>query len=129
MKNLFMMLLMVSSSMTLFAQSSNQSDEAFFLGKWNLFVEGLPTGDAEMLLVIQKDAEGKLGGTIGVTDGSGTSKLTKVVIKDKTLQVNFLGGGYDVPVYLDREKDGTITGSMNDMFDCTGRKIVEKKQE
>ena len=104
MKNLFMMLLMVFSSMTLFAQSSNQSDEAFFLGKWNLFVEGLP-------------------------DGSGTSKLTKVVIKDKTLQVNFLGGGYDVPVYLDREKDGTITGSMNDMFDCTGKKIVEKKQE
>lgn len=129
MKNLFMMLLMVFSSMTLFAQSSNQSDEEFFIGKWNLFVEGLPTGDAEMLLVIQKDAEGKLQGTIGGTDGSGTNKLTKVVIKDKTLQVNFLGGGYDVPVYLDREKDGTITGSMNDMFDCTGKKIVEKKQE
>lgn len=129
MKNLFMMLLMLFSSMTMFAQSSNQSDEAFFLGKWNLFVEGLPTGDAEMLLVIKKDAEGKLGGTIGGTDGSGTNKLTKVVIKDKSLQVNFLGGGYDVPVYLDREKDGTITGSMNDMFDCTGKKIVEKKKE
>lgn len=129
MKNLFMMLLMVFSSMTMFAQSSNQSDEEFFLGKWNLFVEGLPTGDAEMLLVIQKDAEGKLGGTIGGTDGSATNKLTKVVIKDKTMQVNFMGGGYDVPVYLDREKDGTITGSMNDMFDCTGKKIVEKKKE
>lgn len=128
MKNLFMMLLMVFSSMTMFAQSSNQSDEAFFIGKWNLFVEGLPTGDAEMLLVIQKDAEDKLCGTIGGTDGSATNKLTKVVIKDKTLQVNFLGGGYDVPVYLDREKDGTISGSMNDMFDCTGKKIVEKKK-
>lgn len=128
MKNLFMMLLMVFSSMTMFAQSSNQSDEAFFIGKWNLFVEGLPTGDAEMLLVIQKDAEGKLCGTIGGTDGSATNKLTKVVIKDKTLQVNFLGGGYDVPVYLDREKDGSISGSMNDMFDCTGKKIVEKKK-
>ncbi len=128
MKNLFLMLLMVFSSMSMFAQSSNQSDEAFFLGKWNLFVEGLPTGDAEMLLVINKNAEGKLEGTIGGTDGSATSKLTKIVINGKTLQVNFLGSGYDVPVYLDREKDGTITGSMNDMFDCTGKKIVEKKK-
>ncbi len=80
-----------------------------------------------MLLVIQKNDEGKLEGTIGGMDGSATSKLTKVVIKDKTLQVNFLGGGYDVPIYLDREKDGTITGSMNDMFDCTGTKIEEKE--
>lgn len=125
-----MVIVMLFTSLTMFAQSDNQkSDEAFFIGKWTLFVEGLPTGDAEMLLVIQKDAEGKLGGTIGGTDGSATSKLTKVVITGKTLQVNFLGGGYDVPVYLDREKDGTITGSMNDMFDCTGKKIVEKEEK
>lgn len=126
MKNFLMVIVMLFTSMTMFAQS-NKSNEDFFIGKWTLFVEGLPTGDAEMLLVIQKDAEGNLGGTIGGTDGSGTSKLTKVEIKDKTLQVNFMGGGYDVPVYLDREDDGTISGSMNDMFDCTGKKIVEKK--
>lgn len=126
MKNFFMVIVMLFTSMTMFAQS-NKSNEDFFIGKWTLFVEGLPTGDAEMLLVIQKDAEGNLGGTIGGTDGSGTNKLTKVEIKDNTLQVNFMGGGYDVPVYLDREDDGTISGSMNDMFDCTGKKIVEKK--
>jgi hypothetical protein len=40
--------------------------------------------------------------------------------------VNFLGGGYDVPIFLDREDDGTITGSMNDMFDCTGKKIEKE---
>ncbi len=124
MKKIIFALMMLMAGTATFAQTSN---EDFFLGKWKLFVEGLPTGDADMLLVIQKNDEGKLEGTIGGMDGSATSKLTKVVIKDKTLQVNFLGGGYDVPIYLDREKDGTITGSMNDMFDCTGTKIEEKE--
>lgn len=124
MKKIIFALMMLMAGTATFAQTSN---EDFFIGKWKLFVEGLPTGDADMLLVIQKNDEGKLEGTIGGMDGSATSKLTKIVIKDKTLQVNFLGGGYDVPIYLDREKDGTITGSMNDMFDCTGTKIEEKE--
>lgn len=123
-----MIIVMLFTSLTTFAQSENNSGEDFFLGKWNLFVEGLPTGDAEMLLVVQKDADGNLEGTIGGTDGSATSKLTKIEIKENSMQVNFLGGGYDVPVYLDREEDGTISGSMNDMFDCTGKKIVEKQK-
>lgn len=126
MKKLFMIAVMFLTSMSMFAQVE-QSDEEFFIGNWILFVEGLPTGDTEMLLIIKKNDEGKLEGTIGGTDGSATSKLTKIVIKDKTLQVNFLGAGYDVPVYLDREEDGTISGSMNDMFDCTGKKQKEKE--
>lgn len=128
MKNFLMIIVMLFTSLTTFAQSENKSGEDFFLGKWDLFVEGLPTGDAEMLLVVQKDADGNLEGTIGGTDGSATSKLTKIEIKENSMQVNFLGGGYDVPVYLDREEDGTISGSMNDMFDCTGKKIVEKQK-
>ena len=115
--------MMLLASTATFAQSSS---EDFFIGNWDLFVEGLPTGDAHMLLVVKKDENGKLAGTIGGLDGSATSNLTKVVIKDNTLQVNFLGGGYDVPIFLDREDDGTITGSMNDMFDCTGKKIEKK---
>ena len=92
--------------------------EEFFVGKWKLLVEGLPTGDAEMLLVIEKK-DGKFEGTIGGMNGEDTSKLVKVEIKGKTLNVNFMGGGWDVPIYLDKEKDGSISGSMNDMFDIT----------
>lgn len=125
MKKTIVMAMMLLLSMVTFAQEKSMSNEEFFLGKWQLLVEGLPTGDADMLLVITKNDEGKLEGTIGGLDGSGTNKLTKVVIEGKTLTVNFLGGGYDVPVYLDREKDGTVTGSMNDMFDVTGKRFTE----
>lgn len=107
------------------SKTDQTSMEEFFVGKWKLLVEGLPTGDAEMLLVIEKK-DGKFGGTIGGMNGEDTNKLTKVEIKGKTLNVNFMGGGWDVPIYLDKEKDGSISGSMNDMFDITGTKIIEE---
>lgn len=126
MKKMFFALMMLMACTTTFAQTSN---EDFFLGKWKLMVEGLPTGDTEMLLVVMKDNEGKLGGGFGRMDGSEFTELTKVEIKDKTLQVNFEGGGYNVSMYLDRKDDGTVAGSMMDMFDCTGTKIKEKEKE
>ena len=132
MKKVFLlMMLIMLTAVSAFAQSDNKSDktgEEFFLGKWELLVEGLPTGDAKMLLVVEKTEDGKYKGTIGGTDGSGASPLTKIVIEPKTMTVNFNGQGYDVPLYLDKEKDGTVTGSMNDMFDVTGKRFVEEKK-
>lgn len=125
------MMLVMLTAVSAFAQSDNKSDktgEEFFLGKWELLVEGLPTGDATMLLVVEKTADGTYKGTIGGTDGSATSPLTKIVIEPKTMTVNFNGQGYDVPLYLDKEKDGTVSGSMNDMFDVTGKRFVEEKK-
>ncbi len=132
MKKVFLlMMLIMLTAVSAFAQSDNKSDktgEEFFLGKWELLVEGLPTGDAKMLLVVEKTEDGKYKGTIGGTDGSAASPLTKIVIEPKTMTVNFNGQGYDVPLYLDKEKDGTVTGSMNDMFDVTGKRFVEEKK-
>lgn len=102
--------------------------EKFFIGKWKLLVEGLPQGDATMLLVIEK-VDGKYQGTIGGENGEGANKLTKVEINKKTLNVNFMGGGWDIPIYLDQDKDGSVSGSMNDMFDVTGTKVVEEKEQ
>lgn len=99
--------------------------EKYFVGKWKLNVYGLPQGDAIMLLVIEKK-DGKLSGSLAGEHGESPNKLTKVEIKDKTLNVRFMGGGWDVPMYLDQKDDKSITGSMNDMFDVNGTKIVEE---
>jgi hypothetical protein len=130
MKKVLLLMLVLMTAVSAFAQSDDKSGktgEEFFLGKWELLVEGLPTGDAKMLLVVEKTEEGKYKGTIGGTDGSATSPLTKVVIEPTTMTVNFSGQGFDVPLYLDKEKDGTVSGSMNDMFDVTGKRFVESK--
>ena len=88
MKKMIITLMMLMACTATFAQTIN---EDFFIGNWKLSVDGLPTGDTEMLLIIMKDEEGKLGGGFGRMDGSEFTELTKVEIKEKTLQVNFEG--------------------------------------
>jgi len=110
------------------AQSKPAESEAFFLGKWKLMVYGLPSGDTEMYLTIEKK-DGALVGSIGGKDGSGANPLTKASIEKNTFNANFIGGGYNVPLYIDKKEDGTVEGSMNDMFDVKGSKMpaAEKK--
>lgn len=98
-------------------------DEKFFLGKWDLMVYGLPDGDTKMVLnLVKKD--GELAGTFG-DGGENDSKLTKIKISKNTIEMNFIGAGYNIPVYLDKKEDGTVEGSMNDMFDIKGKKAKE----
>lgn len=122
------MVVLLLVSVVAYAQGDAKkvSDQEFFLGKWILNVQGLPTGDAEMLLVINQDADGNLSGTIGDKEGAQPIKLANVSIEEGTITVNFNGSGYDVPVYLDRKDDGTVEGAMNDMFDITGHRLEEQ---
>jgi hypothetical protein len=107
------------------AASANTPMEDYFIGKWKLNVFGLPSGDAVMLMVIEKK-DGKLVGTIGGENGENLDKFTKVEISKNTLLLRFMGGGWDVPMYLDKKDDKSVTGSMNDMFDIEGAKITEE---
>ena len=125
MKKLFFVLLLIMASTTTFAQTSNDN---FFIGNWKLSVEGLPTGDKEMLLIILKNEEGQLGGGFGRIDGSEFVELTDIIIKDNTLQVFFDAKGFHVSMNLSSKEDGTVTGSIMDMFDCSGTKIEDKKK-
>ncbi|MCW3807740.1 hypothetical protein [Plebeiibacterium marinum] len=100
--------------------------EDFFIGTWKLDVYGLPQGDAVMTMVVEKK-EGKLSGWLGGENGEEPNEFTKIEIEKETLYVRFLGGGWDVPMYLDKDGDDAVIGSMNDMFDVEGKKKVEKE--
>ena len=108
------------------AQSQNSEMENFFIGKWKLMVFGLPSGDTQMVLIIQK-IDGKLTGTIG-DGGANDNKLTKIEIVKNALEMNFIGGGYNVPLYIDKTGDDTVEGSMNDMFDVEGTKETKETE-
>lgn len=103
---------------------ANTLAEDFFIGKWKLDVYGLPQGDAKMLMMIEKK-DGKLAGWLGGENGEEPNEFTKVEIEKETLYVRFLGGGWDVPMYLDKDGDDAVVGSMNDMFDVEGTKVKE----
>lgn len=128
MKRMMLMAVLLIAGFTMNAQTTapvaNSPMEDYFIGKWKLQVFGLPTGDAVMLMVVEKK-DGKLLGTLGGEHGESPSNFTKIEISKNTLLVRFMGGGYDVPMYLDKKDDKSVTGSMNDMFDITGEKVVE----
>lgn len=125
MKKMLFVLIMLMVGTATFAQTSNQD---YFIGIWKLLVKDLPTGDKEMLLIIEKNKKGELEGGIGRMDGSDFSELTDIIIKDNTLKFHFVGGGFNVPMSLNRKEDGTVIGSIMDMFECTGTKIEENKK-
>ena len=64
MKRLVLMIVMFASFATMM-MGQDVTPENYYIGKWKLLVEGLPSGDTEMLLVISKKADGKYEGTLG----------------------------------------------------------------
>lgn len=128
MKKMMLLAIMMIAGWMVNAQTPTNTDiENFFVGKWKLLVEGLPMGDTNMLLVIEK-VDGKLQGTLGGENGEEMNAIEDVELDKNTLNFRFKGGGYDIPIYLDKNDDGTITGSMNDMFDITGEKLAGDKK-
>ena len=116
---LAMVLLM---SLASFAQEK-KSNEEFFLGKWQLMVEGLPTGDTEMQLTINKDDNGGLKGTVKLLDGSESVNPAEVKMKGNTLMINFSAGDVDIPINLDKEGESSVVGRMFDMFEVSGKRL------
>ena len=110
------------------AKAQIKDTEKPFVGTWKLMVYGLPNGDSEMYLTVEMK-DGALGGTIGDKDGAVVNKLIKASIDKKTFNCTFTGGGYTVPLYIDLKDDGTVEGSMNDMFDIKGAKASESDKK
>jgi hypothetical protein len=130
MKKIALLVIILITSIQLNAQSTtpvsvNSPEEIYFIGKWELMVFGLPEGDTKMLFVVEKNSEGKLSGYFTDDKGAGKDPVTKIVINKNKITVNFVGGGYDCYMYLDKKDDKNVTGSMMDMFDITGVKVVE----
>lgn len=113
---------LVFTSVSTKAQDKNGED--FFVCKWELMCFGLPQGDTKMYLTIEKK-EGKLEGYTSDEKGENKNVLTKVIVENNTLTVNFTGGGYDVYINLKQTDDKSATGTMLDMFDVKGTKMAQ----
>ena len=122
MKQMMFLAMVLLMSVASFAQEKKSTEE-FFLGKWQLMVEGLPTGDAEMQLTINKDDNGGLQGTIKLLDGSEGTNPAEVKMRGNTLMINFSAGDVNIPINLDKEGESSVVGSMFDMFEVSGKKI------
>ena len=101
-----------------------QSSENFFVGKWKVLTVGTPNGDAKSTVSLERK-DGKLTGTMASEGASETIKFTNVEEKENSVTVYFSASGYDVYMVLDKKDENHVTGSMMDMFDVSGERVLE----
>lgn len=117
---LLTVLFMFLASSTLKAQ--DQSD--YFAGKWDILIEGTPSGDSKMLVTLNR-VDGKLTGEVA-RDGAAAAKIIRVEEKkDKSATIYFNSSGYDVYLFIEKKNADEVEGSMMDMFDATGKRVKE----
>lgn len=126
MKKMMMILFAaVMVSLTSFAANS-QDGEDYYVGKWDVLVEGTPSGDVHSTLILTRGEDGKLTGTFQ-SPGKDVTKLTRVEEKEDNVTCYFVASGYDVYLYMEKVDENKMEGSMMDMFDSYATRIKEEK--
>ncbi|MFV8341050.1 hypothetical protein [Flavobacterium sp. XS2P39] len=107
----------------IFSNSASAQEKSFFIGKWDVKVEGTPGGDSKMIINIANQ-DGKLSGSaIDPTSNNELFAFTKVEEEANKVTVYFTSQGYDVYMYLEKKDQDNLSGSMMDMFDATGVRL------
>lgn len=96
----------------------------FFAGKWNVTVIGTPNGDAKMIVNLERK-DGKLTGGVINSDSAEPIKFSNMEEKENSVTVYFSASGYDVYMVLEKKDDNHVKGSMMDMFDVSGERVIE----
>src|SRR5574344_905914 len=89
-----------------------QENKDFYAGKWKITTTGLPDGDQTMTIELKRGEDGKFTGKM---------------IKEGSNEVPFTRGGYDCYLFLEKKDENKVQGSLMDMFDCIGIRIVDNK--
>ncbi len=127
MKKLSVFIAAIVCSLVFSIGAKAQAPADYFVGKWKVLVTGLPQGDVTEYVIFERK-DGKLTGQL-IDDKGKPTQFSKVEEKEKTATAYFTAGAYDVYFYLEKKDDNNVTGSMMDMFDCTGIRVVETKTE
>ncbi|WP_428666089.1 hypothetical protein [Runella sp.] len=96
---------------TLFAQTQQN----YFIGKWDMSVKDLPQGDGHhpLLFEMAKDASGKkeMVGYLEKTAETEQIKLSSLELEGDKLTFIIEGQGHEVQVVLTKKDDNTATGT------------------
>ncbi|WP_370479773.1 hypothetical protein [Tamlana flava] len=99
-------------------------EAGFFIGEWKVLVKGTPNGDVVMNVVIEKKDDKYIGTVQSIGTDVKPVKADKVEIKENKMKIYWFGGGYNIFLHLEKIDDNKIEGSLMDMFDATGERIV-----
>lgn len=109
------------------ANAQTKATTDYFVGKWNLLIEGTPNGDAKSVLVLERK-DGKLTGSMGIKERD-LILFSKVEENEKSITAYFVSNGYDVYFSLEKKDDDHAEGSMMNMFTTKATRIVETTEK
>jgi len=100
-----------------------QEASDYFAGKWEVLLEGTPSGNVTMIMTLERNEE-KLGGTLS---GNEVDVITidSVEESEGSINVYWTSQGYDVYLELQKKDKDNIGGSLMDMFSASGQRIEE----
>jgi cytochrome c len=115
-----------SMSILLFASLVLQAQEPadYFVGDWKILVEGTPSGDAEMIMHLER-VDGKLKGEMRGEEGNDPIKIERIEEKESTLNVYYFASGYDISMRFEKVDANNLKGSLLGMFTANGKRVVE----
>ncbi|MCW3807050.1 hypothetical protein [Plebeiibacterium marinum] len=105
--------------------NAQAAEGEFFVGKWNVIVEGTPQGDSNMEVRVEKQ-DGKIVCLMQSDAGGEFKPVERLEITDTELTAYWTAGGYNVYLFLEKVEDNKVEGSLMDMFDATGERVVEE---
>lgn len=109
------------------AQETQAQSTDYFVGKWEILVEGTPNGDATSIFIFERKDD-ELAGVVQ-TEGQAPIKLSRVEEDGDEITAYFTSAsGYEVYLYLEKIDKNKVEGSMMDMFDASGERIKEEKK-
>ena len=123
MKNVKMILSAVFILVVAISAQAQDSNPDYFAGDWKVVLKGTPSGDAEMVMHLER-VDGKLTGEMR-TEGMDPSKFKSVSEKEFEIAVNYETMGYDINITFKKVDDHNLKGSLMGMFDASGERIVE----
>ena len=124
-------LLLILAPLALAAQEKPKDT---FVGIWDITIEGTPNGDFTMRVKFER-IDGELKGSLVKQENSENTEsaegfgmeFSKIEEKEgKSFIAHFASdSGYDVYLSLEKKDDNSLVGSMMDMFDAYGKRVVE----
>jgi len=125
MKKLSVFIAAIVCSLVFSIGAKAQAPADYFVGKWIVTITGLPQGEAKMEVTFERK-DGKLTGFM-LNEGKPKDVFTKIEEKEKSVTGYYTASGYDCYLFLEKKDDNNVSGSLMDMFDCTGVRKVETK--
>ena len=124
MKKLSVFIAAIVCSVVFSIGAKAQAPADYFAGKWSVLVTGTPKGDATFIVNLERKDGKFTGNLIDPATNKEIAPFTKIEESEKNVTVYFTSETYNVYLFLEKKDDNHITGSMMDMFDATGERVI-----